>query len=53
MMEMWQQMWTGIYLVGLGLFLLMAIVILPLGFRDLLRLLKDLAADEEREVNEQ
>ena len=42
-----QQFWTWVYLLGIGAFVIMTVVIIPLGFRDLLRLLKDLGAGEQ------
>ena len=45
-MEGLQLFWTWAYLLGFGAFVIMAIVIIPLGFRDLLRLLKDLGIDK-------
>ena len=41
-----QQFWTWVYLLGLGAFIIVSVAIIPLGFRDLLRLLKDLEADK-------
>lgn len=34
--------WTWIFIVGLGAFAGIALVMIPLGFRDLLQLLKEL-----------
>jgi hypothetical protein len=44
-----QQFWTWAYLLGFGAFVVMAIIIIPLGLRDLLRLLKDLGSNDHGE----
>ena len=41
-MESLRQFWTWFYVFGIGSFCLMAMVIVPLGFRDLLRLFMEL-----------
>jgi hypothetical protein len=51
-MESFMQFWTWVYVVGLGAFVLMAIVILPLGARDLLRLLRELDSDKRADDDE-
>ena len=45
--ETLRQFWTWIYLIGLGTFACIAVVMIPLGFRDLLQLLKELGEREE------
>ena len=45
-MENLQRFWTWTYLLGCGAFVVMAIVIVPLGLRDLVRLLHDLGSDD-------
>jgi hypothetical protein len=50
-MDGWQSLWTWIYVIGFGAFVVMAVVIIPLGFKDLMRLLKELAADEDDPVD--
>jgi hypothetical protein len=47
MIETLQQFWTWAYLIGGGSFALVAILVMPLGLRDLLRLMRELA-DEDR-----
>lgn len=37
-----QEFWTWVYIIGFGAFAAVAIVVIPLGFRDLLQLLKEL-----------
>ena len=41
-----RQFWTWVYLLGLGGFACIAVVLIPLGFRDLLQLLRELGEDE-------
>ncbi len=43
-----QQFWTWTYTVGLSGFALMALIIIPLGLRDLIRLMKELGEDANR-----
>lgn len=42
MIETLQTVWTWIYIIGLGSFALVAAIIIPLGFKDLVRLLREL-----------
>ena len=51
-MESFMQFWTWAYLLGFGAFVLMALVILPLGARDLLRLLRELGS-EKRPIDDE
>lgn len=46
-MDALQQFWTWVYILGLGIFALVALAIIPLGLRDLFRLLKELSASDQ------
>lgn len=46
--EIWIEIWWWILIIGLGSFFLLAIVVLPLGARDLLRLFRRLDDPERR-----
>lgn len=48
--EGWVSLWTWIYALGLGSFLVLAVVMVPLGARDVWRLLR--AIERERESEE-
>lgn len=41
-MAWWSSAWTWIYILGLGGFAVVALALLPLGIRDLFRLMSDL-----------
>jgi hypothetical protein len=51
-MESFMQFWTWAYLLGFGAFVLMSLIILPLGARDLLRLLRELDSDKRADDDE-
>ena len=40
--EIWTEIWKWVLIIGLGSFFLLALVVLPLGARDLLRLFRRL-----------
>lgn len=42
-MEAFQTFWGWAYVIGIGLFAAVAVVIVPLGFRDVLQLLRELS----------
>ncbi len=44
-MESLRTLWTIVYIVGLGSFVAVAVAVVPLGLRDLLRLLRDLESE--------
>ena len=46
-MELWVSLWTWLYALGLGSFFVFALVMVPLGARDVWRLLR--ATQVERE----
>lgn len=46
-MEFMKDFWTWAYIIGFSLFAVMAVFIIPLGFRDLLRLFADLNKDRQ------
>jgi len=48
-MNSWITFWKWAYIFGLGSFFLLAIVILPLGLRDLLVLFRHLAKQREKD----
>lgn len=48
-MDHWVAFWQWVFIIGLGSFFLLALVIIPLGGRDLLRLFKRLA-EQQREA---
>ena len=41
-MESLQSFWTWMYILGVGSFYLLVLAVIPLGFRDLLHLFRDL-----------
>jgi len=41
-MDNWIELWAWVYKIGLGTFYLMAIVIIPLGARDMWRMFREL-----------
>ena len=41
-MSGWAWFWSAVLAVGIGAFLLMALVVVPLGLRDVVRLLRTL-----------
>ena len=45
-MEGLRTAWTCIYLIGLSTFVVLAVAMVPLGLRDLIQLLRELAADK-------
>jgi len=47
MIEEFKLFWTFAYILGCGAFAVMACVVIPLGARDLLRLLRELRQDKE------
>ena len=42
MVESLRTFWTWVYIIGLGTFAVVAVTIIPWGFRDLLHLLREL-----------
>ena len=46
-MEFMKEFWTWTYIIGFGLFAVMAVFIIPLGLRDLIRLFADLNKDRQ------
>jgi hypothetical protein len=48
----WISLWTWIYALGLGSFLVLAVVMVPLGARDVWRLLRAIERESEREREE-
>ena len=49
-MAAWQTFWLWTYVLGLGAFALLAVVLIPLGLRDLVRMFRHLREQgEERE----
>lgn len=46
-MEFLKDFWTWAYIIGMGLFAVMAVIIIPLGLRDLIRLFVHLNDDRE------
>lgn len=46
-MEFLKDFWTWAYIIGIGLFALMAVIIIPLGLRDLIRLFADLNKERQ------
>ena len=48
-MEGLKLFWTWAYVLGFGAFAVMALIIIPLGMRDLIRLLKDLGSHDRDE----
>ncbi len=47
--ESWMSLWTWIYLVGLGSFFVIALAMVPLGARDVWRLLRALRFEREED----
>jgi len=41
-MDGWIELWSWVYKIGLGTFYLMAIVIIPLGARDMWQMFREL-----------
>ena len=48
-MELWISLWTWIYVLGLGSFFVIALVMVPLGARDVWRLLRAIEVEREEE----
>ena len=46
-MESWIEFWKWTYVIMLGLFYLIVLVVIPLGIRDLVRLFRMLRQDRE------
>jgi len=42
-MDNWIELWAWVYKIGLGLFYLIAVVIVPLGARDMWRMFRELS----------
>jgi len=53
MMEALQQFWTAVYIFGFAAFILLTLIIIPLGFRDLLKLLKELHVERNEPPREE
>jgi len=51
-MDALRDFWTWAYIIGLATFALMALVIIPLGLRDLVRLLNHLNQDHRSDVDD-
>jgi len=45
--ESWVALWTWIYALGLGSFFVLALVMVPLGARDVWRLLRAIEVERE------
>ncbi len=50
-MDLLRDFWTWAYILGLALFALMAVIIIPLGLRDLIRLLAHLNEDHRNDAD--
>jgi len=50
-MDFLQDFWTWAYIIGLALFALMALIIIPLGLRDLVRLFAHLNEDRRNGID--
>ena len=50
-MDFLQDFWTWVYIVGLAMFALMALIIIPLGLRDLIRLFAHLNVEHRNGVD--
>ena len=46
-METLRTFWTWAYIIGIGSFYVMVLLVIPLGFSDLLKLLRNLEGEEE------
>jgi hypothetical protein len=46
-LESWVALWTWIYALGLGSFFVLALVMIPLGARDVRRLLRSIEVERE------
>lgn len=47
--DFWMSLWTWIYVLGLGSFFVIALAMVPLGARDVVRLLRAIQAAREEE----
>lgn len=45
--QSWKDAWTWIYMLGIGSFYLLVLAVIPLGFRDLVRLFAHLSQCRE------
>ena len=45
-METLRTFWTWAYLIGIGSFYLMVVIVIPLGFFDLMKLFRNLQEEE-------
>ena len=50
-MESLQSFWTWAYVLGIGSFYLLVLVVIPLGFRDLRHLFRELNKDREEDTD--
>lgn len=50
-MESLQSFWTWAYILGIGSFYVLVVAVIPLGFRDLLQLFRDLSTDHEDDAS--
>ncbi len=50
-METLQSFWTWAYVLGIGSFYLLVLVVIPFGFRDLLHLFRELNKDLKEDVD--
>ncbi|NOY29569.1 MAG: hypothetical protein GXP28_05150 [Planctomycetes bacterium] len=48
-MDGWIELWAWVYKIGLGAFYLTAIVIIPLGARDMWRMFRELSEQNDSE----
>ena len=50
-METLQTFWTWVYFLGIGSFYLLVLVVIPLGFRDLIQLFRVLKKGENDDLH--
>lgn len=46
-MESLRTFWTWAYIVGIGSFYVMVVMVIPLGFRDLISLFRNLESEQD------
>lgn len=47
--DFWMSLWTWIYVLGLGAFFVIALAMVPLGARDVVRLLRAIQVGREED----